>query len=319
MPIEINCGLKTGFNDAFFINEDERSSLIAEDVRSEELIRPLLRGRDLKAWYTSNDGQYLINTHNGLPKKNISPINIEDYPAIKRHLDQYITKLTKRGDKGVTPYNLRACDYLEEFSKPKILYSEITAFFPFIYDEKGLMCNNKIFFITAKDETINLKYLTAVFNSKLCKLWIWYNCPELLGGTREIRKVYFENFCIPLDVDQNILASLADLQIRHVSQLHEKRSRFLRRLGENFETIKITNALQTFDQLDFKGFTSELKKQKIKLTLVQQDEWEDYFNQYRQACQELTTQITQTDNEIDQRVFDLYGLTDEEREIVLKA
>ena len=95
--------------------------------------------------------------------------------------------------------------------------------------------------------------------------------------------------------------------------------RFLRRLSENFEGIKITAALQTFDQLDFKGFVAELKKQKIKLTLVQQDEWEDYFNQYRQACQELSEQIKATDNEIDNKVFDLYGLTPEEREIVINA
>ena len=101
------------------------------------------------------------------------------------------------------------------------------------------------------------------------------------------------------------------------SQLQEKRTRFLRRLSENFEGIKITTTLQTFDQLDFKGFVAELKKQKIKFTLVQQDEWEDYFNQYRQACQELSEQIKATDNEIDNKVFDLYGLTPEEREIVL--
>ena len=69
--------------------------------------------------------------------------------------------------------------------------------------------------------------------------------------------------------------------------------------------------------MDFAGFVAELKKQKIKLSLVQQDEWEEYFNQYRQACQELTSQIAVTDDEIDQRVFDLYGLSQEEREIVL--
>ena len=319
MPISINYGIKTGYNDAFFIDETTRDRLIDEDPKSAELIHPLLRGRDLQSWYTSNDGQYIINPHNGLPKKKIAPINIEDFPSIKKHLDQYIAQLTKRGDKGVTPYNLRACDYLEEFRKPKILYGEITAFFPFVYDDTGIMCNNKIFFITANDDSVNLKFITAILNSKLCKLWIWYNCPELQGGTREIRKVYFENFRIPLDVDQNILASLADLQIQHVSQLQEKRSRFLRRLNENFEEIKVTSALQTFDQLDFKGFTAELKKQKIKLTLVQQDEWEDYFNQYRVACQELTSQIAATDNEIDQRVFDLYGLTDEERKIVTEV
>ena len=56
----------------------------------------------------------------------------------------------------------------------------------------------------------------------------------------------------------------------------------------------------------------------IKLILAQQDEWDEYFNQYRQACQELSDQIAATDNEIDQRVFDLYGLTPEEKEIVMQ-
>ena len=69
--------------------------------------------------------------------------------------------------------------------------------------------------------------------------------------------------------------------------------------------------------MEFADFVAELKKQKIKLSLVQQDEWEEYFNQYRQACQEHSEQIKATDNEIDQRVFDLYGLTPEERDIVM--
>lgn len=317
MPISINYGIKTGYNDAFFIDGATRERLIGEDPKSAELIKPLLRGRDLQAWYASNDGQYLINPHNGIPKKNIPPINIEDFQAIKKHLNKFFDKLSKRGDKGLTPYNLRSCDYLEEFSKPKIMYSEITAFFPFVFDDSGLMCNNKIFFITANDDSVNLKFITAILNSKLCKLWIWYNCPELQGGTREIRKVYFENFRIPLDVDQQTLADLTDLQKCQVRQLQEKRSRFLRRLTGNFDGLKITTALQTFEQLDFVAFTKELKKQKIKLTLMQQDEWEDYFNQYSEACQTLSQQITQTNNEIDQRVFDIYGLTAEEREIVM--
>ena len=116
-----------------------------------------------------------------------------------------------------------------------------------------------------------------------------------------------------------ICCLLSDKMLSLNSQLQDKRSRFLRRLIENFDGIKVTTVLQTFDQLDFKGFVAELKKQKIKLSLVQQDEWEDYFNQYCQACQELSEQIKTTDNEIDQRVFDLYGLTPEEREIVMGA
>ena len=100
------------------------------------------------------------------------------------------------------------------------------------------------------------------------------------------------------------------------TQLQEKRNRFLRRLSENLEGVKITTALQNFDQIDFKGFLAELKKQKIKLTLSQQDEWEEYFNCRSKECQELTAQIAATDNEIDRRVYDLYDLTEEERNIV---
>ncbi len=316
LPIVINNGLKTGFNDAFFIDEETRHKLISESSNSSELIKPFLRGRDLKAWYSSNEGQFMINPHNGIPRKNIVPIDINDYPAVKKHLDQYFVQLSKRADKGVTPYNLRACDYLEEFSKPKIMYSEITAFFPFVYDEEGLLCNNKIFFITAKDNSINLKFLTAIFNSKLCKLWIWYNCPELLGGTREIRKVYFENFCIPECADQQPFIDLADRMLSLNKDLQAKRARFLRRLQDNMPEVKVTGALETFDTLDFAGFVAELKKQKIKLSLVQQDEWEEYFAQYKAALNEISAQISATDKEIDERVYALYGLTEDEIKVI---
>ena len=320
LSISINYGIKTGYNDAFFIDETTKERLIAEDAKSAELIHPLLRGRDIQAWYTSNDGQYLINPHNGVPRQNIPPVDIEDYPSIKRHLNQYIDKLTKRGDKGVTPYNLRNCDYIEEFSKPKIMYPNMTSLFPFIYDDKGFYGNDKTFMITANDDTVNLKFLTAILNSKLCKLWIWYNCPELQGGTREIRKVYFENFRIPTvsDADQQALAAMTDQQIQQVNQLQQKRSRFLRRLSENIEGIKVTTALQTFDTMDFAAFVAELKKQKIRLTLPQQDEWEDYFGQYADECRRLADQIADTSRDIDLRVYRLYGLTDEEIKIIEK-
>ena len=68
--------------------------------------------------------------------------------------------------------------------------------------------------------------------------------------------------------------------------------------------------------MEFKAFVAELKKQKINLSLTQQDEWEDYFNQYRNDCQQLSEQIAQTDHEIDLRVYQLYGLTEEEIKIV---
>ena len=99
-------------------------------------------------------------------------------------------------------------------------------------------------------------------------------------------------------------------------QLQTKRNRFLRRLSDNFQDIKITGALSTFDQLEFADFLKELKKQKIKLTLLEQDEWDEYFNAYRTACQDIAKQIATTSNKIDLRVYQLYGLTYDEVLIV---
>ena len=165
---------------------------------------------------------------------------------------------------------------------------------------------------------VEIKFLLVLLNSTYAN----YLLDSIRGsGNIDVNPEYIRNIPIPqltIDAQQPFIA-LADTMLSLNSQLQEKRSRFLRRLSENYEGIKITTALQTFDLLDFKGFVAELKKQKIKLSLVQQDEWEDYFNQYRQACQELSEQIQTTDNEIDNKVFDLYGLTQEEREIVINS
>ncbi len=80
--------------------------------------------------------------------------------------------------------------------------------------------------------------------------------------------------------------------------------------------VRITTALETFDSLDFAGFVAELKKQKIRLSLKEQDEWEEYFGGYKADCEALRAQIEETDSEIDRRVYDLYGLTEEERAMI---
>ena len=115
--IQINYGIKTGFNDAFIISTEKRNEILAncrdaeERKRTDELIRPILRGRDIKRYGYVDNGLYLINTHNGV-RGRIPRIKIEDYPAVKAHLDQYWDRIATRADKGDTPYNLRNCAYL---------------------------------------------------------------------------------------------------------------------------------------------------------------------------------------------------------------
>ncbi|MBO7052674.1 MAG: Eco57I restriction-modification methylase domain-containing protein [Prevotella sp.] len=320
LPIEINYGIKTGYNDAFFIDEVKRREIVEADKRSANLIYPLLRGRDITAWTSEKKPQYLICT---LPSLSI---DIDNYTAIKEHLLTFgKERLEQTGAKGARKKTSNkwfetqdTVSYFKEFSKPKIIYPNMTKYLPFSYDESGAVCNDKAFFMTCKDGSISPKFLLAVLNSGLIKLWIRNVCPELGEDRREVRKVYFEKMHVPTS-DQQPFIALADKMLTLHKELQEKRNRFLRRLSENIGGVKITSALQSFDQMTFAEFTKELKKQKIRFSLSQQDEWEDYFNQRKTDCQQLSDQIAETDNEINQRVFDLYGLTDEERRIVVKG
>lgn len=161
--ISINRGILTGYNEAFIISGEKKKELIAKDPKSAEIIRPILRGRDIKRYSYNFADLWLINVHNGIKEKHIDPININDYPAIKEHLDQYSEKLEKRADKGNTPYNLRNCVYMDDFSKQKIIWKRIGSKLRFSYDSNGCFCLDSTCFATGK----NVDYLAAVLNTSL--------------------------------------------------------------------------------------------------------------------------------------------------------
>jgi hypothetical protein len=194
--VNINYGIKTGFNDAFIITGEKRKELLKEDPKSAEILRPILRGRDIKKYGYDFSDLWLINTHNGIKEKGVKPINIEDYPAVKSHLDRYYSEILKRLDKGITPYNLRNCAYMDDFFRPKIIYPNMTKFLPFHLDSEGFMQNDKSFMITGN----HLEFLAAFFNSSLFKYCFLNNFPELQGGTRELRKIFLQEIPV-IDVD----------------------------------------------------------------------------------------------------------------------
>lgn len=117
--IQINYRIKTGFNDAFIINTAKREEFLAkcktdkERSHTAELTRPILRGRDIKRYGYEWAGLWIINTHNGIKGK-LPRIDVNEYPAIKAHLDLYWDKISIRTDKGDTPYNLRNCAYMDD-------------------------------------------------------------------------------------------------------------------------------------------------------------------------------------------------------------
>ncbi|EAL5741235.1 class I SAM-dependent DNA methyltransferase [Campylobacter lari] len=170
--LNINYGIKTGYNEAFIITTEKRDEILAkckdeaEKERTAKLIRKMLRGRDIKRYSYEWAGLWVINTHNGYKSKSgekVEAINIDEYPSLKQHLKPYYKTLEKRTDKGKTPYNLRNCAYLEEFEKEKIVYPETTQGAYFVYDNKGIFLEKTAFFIVCE----NLKYLLGLLSSNL--------------------------------------------------------------------------------------------------------------------------------------------------------
>ena len=209
--IRINYGIKTGCNEAFIIDKTKRDELIKQSPNSVDIIRPILRGRDIKRYSYDFAELYLLNVHNGIREKNIPLVNIDDYPAIKTHLDQYWDKISVRDDRGKTPYNLRNCAYMDDFSKQKTIYPNMTKYLPFVFDDKNFFVNQKCFIITGQ----YIGFLTAFFNSSLFKYCFRDNFPELQGGTRELSKIFFETIpVIAIDdkIETNFLNAVKDIQ-----------------------------------------------------------------------------------------------------------
>ncbi len=243
--INIYRGILTGYNEAFIIDGKKKDELIAEDPKSAEIIRPILRGRDIKRYGYDFADLWLINSHNGIKEKGIKPINIDDFPAIKKHLDKYYFELSKRADKGETPYNLRNCAYMDDFSKQKIIYPRIMRIaksnsinFPrFALDnDKNFFFGNDCYFIVGK----NLEYLWLLLNSTLCGYLFRYYIYSFDQTGFKIFTDYFQNLPFPIDND---LSEIVDL----TSELdYDKIDKYVYGLFgfDNFEIEEIENSVQ---------------------------------------------------------------------------
>lgn len=177
--IQINYGIKTGANEAFIIPTEKRDEILnacktqEERERTERLIKPILRGKDIKRYSYEWAGEWLINTHNGYTsnlKSKIPPIDIEKYPATKAHLDAHYDTIATRCDQGDTPYHLRNCAYLEDFEKEKIVWASV-GFVEYCMIPGLLILDTNYFFEVSKfGNTKN--YLLGLLNSKLLTFWL---------------------------------------------------------------------------------------------------------------------------------------------------
>ena len=246
-------GILTGLNKAFVIDEEKRNELIEDDLNSAQFIKPFLAGRDIKRYQPPTTDKHLINIPNGWTNKNLKgdddkwELLQEKFPALSNYLSQYEEKAKSRYDQGEYWWELRACSYLEEFEKPKIILPDISLQGNFTFDEAG------------KYHLVNTAYL------------IGKNDKYLLG----------------------ILASkLVDFFYRNISSSY--RGGYLRFIRQYLQEIPIAKPH---------------KKQKLKI--------ETRSDQILTAkAENPEADTSELESEIDQLVYELYGLSEEEIEIV---
>ncbi len=168
--LNINYGIKTGYNEAFIISTEKRNEILenckdeAEKERTAKLIRKMLRGRDIKKYSYEWAGLWIIGTFPSLK------IDIEQYPALKQYLSQFLPRIEQSGEKGCrkktsnkwfeTQDNIA---YYQEFEKEKIIYPETTQNAYFVYDNKGFFIEKTAFILICE----NLKYLQGLLSSNL--------------------------------------------------------------------------------------------------------------------------------------------------------
>ncbi|PKT75087.1 type IIG restriction enzyme/methyltransferase [Helicobacter winghamensis] len=286
--ISINYGIKTGYNEAFIIDSTKRDEILRNCVsenerqRTSELIKPILRGRDIKRYSYEWAGLWIIGTFPALK------LNIDDYPALRNYLESYRPRIDQSGEKGCrkktsnkwfeTQDNIA---YYQEFEKEKIVWNRISSELCFSYDNSSHTILDSMFMITSNCQ-ITTKYLLATLNSSISKNWIKNNSATLGDGIYGA-KIYIEKLPVPQITESN--KPLCDEIIKCVDRILEIKACHTEALAEVSKN--------TESKKDFSPF-SKAQNDKTDSTL----------------------DTSKLESKLDSLVYTLYNLTNDEIETI---
>lgn len=196
--IQIKRGLTTGFDDAFIINKEKYDKL-SGGTNSNSIIQKVLKGQDINRYKVNFHNRWLINSHNGI-KGIEEPIKLEkDFPLIFDHLVninlEVNGRVENRSDQGKHWTNLRSCAFIQDFSKPKIVWGLISGNWDFAFDDAGFFLTSASFFLVS--DSIDPKFILALLNSKLYQFYFIHVGEYTAGGAFVLKKKSIEKFIIP--------------------------------------------------------------------------------------------------------------------------
>lgn len=318
-------GVLTGLNEAFLIDTATKERLVREDPRSEKVIKPYLRGQDIKRWSPEWRGLWMIFTRRG--------IDIDTYPSVKRHLEQFRERLEPKPrdwNSGTWPgrkpgsyrwYEIQdAIDYFELFEKPKITYQEIQTFSAFGYDTASYYGNNKVFILPTGD-----LYLLAVLNSPLIWWHNWRYLPRMLNDTLTPLGVLMEKLPIAPPTDE--AREEVDDAVGHLISLtaseQEARRDFLDWLRVEFGIEKPGQKLEDYAALTGDAFVEEVRKRRPKsagrLTPATLKDLRTGHAGQSAPVREGRAEAARLERRLSDLVNDAYGLTLREIDLLWKT
>lgn len=308
---EIEKGSTSGKNSIFTVSYE-----FAEKSHFEhELLRKNVKNGDIDRYRFVERGNYLIYTDNNT--------KLDDFPNISLYLNQNKEELSSRNEakKGIYSW------YRLEKPRDKTLFdSNEKLIVPYRATKNRFAYDNQQYFndggdiriiVLKKNSNLSIKYILALLNSSLLD-WFYGFIGKAKGASREYFNKPLSEIPIrnPSQEEQEVFINHVDSMIKLSTEINQKRNRFIKRLTDNLDLEKVNSRIENFAENGFKDLIKELSKLKIQLSFSQQDEWEEYFNNYKTEINQIQSEIEKTDKEIDQMVYELYDLTEEEIKIV---
>ncbi|MTJ16274.1 MULTISPECIES: Eco57I restriction-modification methylase domain-containing protein [unclassified Dolichospermum] len=312
------CGIKTGFNEAFFIDDATKNKLVQADPKCAEIIKPLLRGQDIKRWIPEWDKVWIIFAH--------KDIDIEQYPVIKEHLEIYRNKLEARAGKQLWWQLQASPSSYHLFEEPKIIWQDLAFHSRFCLDKQNVFIDMTCFALPCSD-----LWLLAVLNSPLMWSWLWRNTIHGKDEVLRLKNIYTENIPIAQPTEK-IRAEVEAIVTRliEITKLNGQVYKdVLDWLQIEYKIEKLGNKLEDFATLEFPDFVEEVRRRMVRKTTAKKiipplDI--SAFTALRKAHNDYVPEINSRKNEalkLEQRLSDLinqaYQLTPEEIDLMWKT
>lgn len=303
-------GIKTGLNEAFVLDRVTRDRVVATDPGSAALLKPFLVGENLKRWHVNSDDLWLIYTPKGV-------VDIEAHPAVRDHLAPFRAKLEKRATKQEW-WELQQAQaaYAPAFDGPKVIYPHFNNRPNFSMLTTGAYSNDKSYVIPAAPDA-----LVAVLNSTA--LWWQFTAiaPAVRGGYHEARVQYVGALRLPdLGDEEPALDRLARSASTAAADLHALSEATLHRLDDLAPAVSAIAAFRAWPDLSFADLRALLTKRcRATIPVAERDEWDRWFTARRATAAALRVTIADAEVEIDDRVFELFGLDPDQQAAIREA